>query len=262
MSWSEFRNCVVGAKIPLEPDSLRGRLQREWKQLGLTGPCDITNNGIHASASPLESLAERNNWLGTTLEEDDFYATLLAKGVRAADLKEWMLDPLVLNADGTNTSLFDALESLDATEYVEKALQLGAEAHARSSAWAEQLASRLIDEATTAEAQVTPLLKSVAQDIGGELACLKHRLKTHRSLVRKLRASLGGALSPDMMERCSRDPAAFEQDVLRYTVTIPTDTYVSGVKTARQLLGASAEYPLTQVFLAEAFLTGLNLSFP
>ena len=44
--------------------SARRTIFEEWEKLGLPGQPNTGNNGVHASASPFEGLAERVNWLG------------------------------------------------------------------------------------------------------------------------------------------------------------------------------------------------------
>ena len=64
-SWGTFRDSVLGPTDPTEApaDSLRGLIAAQWKELGLPGPCDVGDNGVHASASPFEAMVERSNWL-------------------------------------------------------------------------------------------------------------------------------------------------------------------------------------------------------
>jgi hypothetical protein len=52
--------------------SIRNLILQKYNILGLDTKPDTGNNGLHASASPLEGLAERMNWLGVNLEDDDF----------------------------------------------------------------------------------------------------------------------------------------------------------------------------------------------
>ena len=47
-----------------------GRSQRS----GLKAQPDTGDNGVHASASPLEALAERSNWLRASVSKDAFGA--------------------------------------------------------------------------------------------------------------------------------------------------------------------------------------------
>ena len=54
---------------------------------------------MHASASPLEGLAERANWLKASVSKDS-----------------WFVDPRVRVKGGEAGSVFDMLEDLDADE--------------------------------------------------------------------------------------------------------------------------------------------------
>jgi len=90
----------------------------------LPGAPNVTDNGIHASASPFEGLAERMNWLEKPLAEDAFGKTLLEAGIAEETLRAWTVDPRVPMPDGTEGSLFDALEDLDLSECVSKAVAI------------------------------------------------------------------------------------------------------------------------------------------
>merc|ERR1712050_696263 len=74
LSWEDFRGKVLGGTDPKTADagSLRNDIFKGWKDLDLSDEPNTGNNGVHASASPFEALAERANWLGVPLEED-FY---------------------------------------------------------------------------------------------------------------------------------------------------------------------------------------------
>lgn len=84
LSWADFRGKVLGPTEPSEApaDSLRGKIFADWQALGLETPPNTGDNGVHASASPFEGLAERMNWLKVPLEHDPFGALLLSKGAR------------------------------------------------------------------------------------------------------------------------------------------------------------------------------------
>ena len=129
LSWADFRALVLGPTDPAQapPASIRGAILAEWEALGLAAAPNVGDNGVHASASPFEGMAERMNWLGAKLDSDAFGAALLHAGVR----KEWVqagtLDPRVPLEGGTKAakgSLFDALEDLDASECIAKASEL------------------------------------------------------------------------------------------------------------------------------------------
>eukprot|EP00930_Biecheleria_cincta_P104596 TRINITY_DN9697_c0_g1_i12.p1 TRINITY_DN9697_c0_g1~~TRINITY_DN9697_c0_g1_i12.p1 ORF type:complete len:136 (-),score=13.03 TRINITY_DN9697_c0_g1_i12:3-377(-) len=71
VAWSAFRAEFIGATEPVqaEPGSLRGTILRQWVSLGLASEPSTGENGVHASASPLEGLAEKVNWLGVSLAQ-------------------------------------------------------------------------------------------------------------------------------------------------------------------------------------------------
>ena len=121
LSWADFRAKMLGPTDPKDaPDgALRGTIFKDWKALGLAAEPNVGDNGVHASASPFESLAERMNWLKADVEKDGFAQRLVKAGVPIATIKAWSVDPQVKGA-----SLFDQLEDLDATACVAKAASL------------------------------------------------------------------------------------------------------------------------------------------
>ena len=59
---------------------------------------DTGDNGVHASASPFEALAERSNWLRASVSKDAFGKALLASGIPLPLLtKEWFHGGIVLS---------------------------------------------------------------------------------------------------------------------------------------------------------------------
>jgi hypothetical protein len=102
-----------------------GAQNAKWEELGLKSAPNVSDNGVHASASPFEGLAEKANWLGEKADKDPFGRTLRAKGMTPAQLKAWWVDPVV-NYDGAGAkgSVFDKLEDLDADQCVDKLVQL------------------------------------------------------------------------------------------------------------------------------------------
>merc|ERR1719251_817947 len=91
LSWEDFRGKVLGPTDPKEApkDSLRGEILGSWRQLGLAGEPNVGDNGVHASASPFEGVAERLNWLGKRCDEDSFCQALVRAGVKEAMIKAW-----------------------------------------------------------------------------------------------------------------------------------------------------------------------------
>lgn len=128
LSWEDFRGKVLGPTDPKDApaDSLRGKVLSDWKALGLKSEPNVGDNGIHASASPFEGMAERMNWLEVKCQKDSFCKALTKAGVKEAMIKEWSVDPQVKIGDGKKGSLFDALEDMDASACLEKAKALQA----------------------------------------------------------------------------------------------------------------------------------------
>mmetsp|Transcript_20098 Transcript_20098/g.31485 ORF Transcript_20098/g.31485 Transcript_20098/m.31485 type:complete len:309 (-) Transcript_20098:28-954(-) len=129
LSWADFRGKVLGPTNPADApaDSLRGVILAKWEELGLKSSPNTGDNGVHASASPFEGLAERNNWLSAKVEEDPFGSALIAAGISAETIKDWSVDPRVTWKVGDNTessSLFDALEDMDAADCLNKAVEI------------------------------------------------------------------------------------------------------------------------------------------
>ena len=122
LSWEEFRHKVLGATDPstAEGGSLRRAIFTNWQALGLKSEPNVGDNGVHASASPFEALAERLNWMGATLEGDAFGKAMLDSGIPKDTIMSWTKDPQV-PFDSKKASLFDLLEDLDYDECLAKA---------------------------------------------------------------------------------------------------------------------------------------------
>jgi nucleoside diphosphate kinase len=121
LSWADFRGKILGPTDPkaAPAGSLRKDILQNWKTLGLDAEPNVGDNGVHASASPFEGLAERMNWLKADPTKDPFGSRLVAAGVSVETIKAWSVDPQV-----KGKSLFDQLEDLDADDCVAKALEL------------------------------------------------------------------------------------------------------------------------------------------
>jgi len=125
--WADFRGQVLGPTDPADApaNSIRGMVLANWQELGL-GFCPNTgNNGVHASASPLEALYERMNWLGVPCEEDLFGNFLLAQcQVPPEFVDHCAVDPQVNLPDGKTGSVWDYLEDSDASACVDNFVNL------------------------------------------------------------------------------------------------------------------------------------------
>lgn len=108
---------MLGATNPNEADkgSIRRDILDRWQELGLPNKPNVGENGVHASASPFEGLAERINWTGATVDGDPFGKGLLAVGVSEDAIKRWTDDPQVTVGEKRG-SLFDLFEDMDADD--------------------------------------------------------------------------------------------------------------------------------------------------
>ena len=61
LSWADFRGKVLGPTDPSKApaESIRGTILAKWEELQLPAAPDTGKNGVHASASPFEGLADR-----------------------------------------------------------------------------------------------------------------------------------------------------------------------------------------------------------
>lgn len=127
LSWESFRGDVLGPTDPATAPatSLRGMILADYKSLGIANEPFTGENGVHASASPLEGLAERANWLGANIAKDSFGSALMKAGVSKKTIEAWSVDPQVTHAGGKG-SVFDLLEDLDADECLAKCLTIKA----------------------------------------------------------------------------------------------------------------------------------------
>ena len=96
----------------------------DYVKLGLSEIPNKGDNGVHASASPFEGLAEKSNWLKRSLTDDAFGKALLDAGLSKETIVEWSVDPQVIQPGGGKGSVFDALEDMDAEACLAKLMEL------------------------------------------------------------------------------------------------------------------------------------------
>ena len=102
---------IEAEDIDAPADSLRGIIAAKWQELGLKAACNTGDNGVHASASPVEALAERMNWLQYRAKRDQFGKILLKAGVSVDIIKEWSTGPQVtFGLLPIEKSIFDTFE--------------------------------------------------------------------------------------------------------------------------------------------------------
>merc|ERR1712050_446316 len=105
-------------------ESLRGQILAQWKELGLAAEPNVGDNGMHASASPFEAFAERNNWLGVAVRDDPFGRQLLDSGLTRSLITAWSVDPQVCIAEEKQGSIFDQLEDLDSNACLDRIVEI------------------------------------------------------------------------------------------------------------------------------------------
>ena len=79
----------------------------------------MPNNGVHASAGPLEGLKERVVWCGAELAKDALAQQLVAAGVALPTLEAWLRDNPEVTLGGETDKLFDLTEEIGAEALVE-----------------------------------------------------------------------------------------------------------------------------------------------
>eukprot|EP00984_Skeletonema_dohrnii_P029466 scaffold20123_cov106-Skeletonema_dohrnii-CCMP3373.AAC.6 len=126
LSWENFRGQLLGPTDPKEcPEgSIRRTILDQYESLGIKECPNKGDNGVHASASPFEGLAEKCNWLGASVDTDGFGKALLDAGLSKKTIAEWSVDPRVTQAGGEKGSVFDALEDMDVEECLAKLVEL------------------------------------------------------------------------------------------------------------------------------------------
>jgi len=126
LSWEDFRGKVLGPTDPetAPKESLRGQVFAKWEELGLKSVPDVGDNGVHASASPFEAFAERNNWMKVPIRKDRFGSALLSEDIPEETIKAWSVDPQVTVEAGKKGSIFDALEDMDVDPCLAKLVAL------------------------------------------------------------------------------------------------------------------------------------------
>jgi len=127
LSWEDFRGKVLGPTDPstAPADSIRGTIYNDWEKLGLEKQPDTGDNGVHASASPYEGLAEHMNWLKMQPEDCAFGQTMMACGISKDTISAWSTDPQVkVDAAGSMGSCFDAMEDMNSLDCVAQAVKL------------------------------------------------------------------------------------------------------------------------------------------
>jgi len=129
LTWEAFRFEVIGDSDPTKafPGSIRKTIFQKWKSMGLNAKPNITDNGVHASASAFEALVEKAKWLGVPMSKDPFGKMLIAAGIKEEMLQEWGEDPSVMFR-GKMQPVFSVFESLDMQPCLSVAVEMASAA--------------------------------------------------------------------------------------------------------------------------------------
>ncbi|GMH70779.1 hypothetical protein TrST_g2606 [Triparma strigata] len=124
ISWAKFRGEIIGATNPEDaPEgSIRGQMLANWEGteedegLDMDDKPNVGDNGVHASAGPIEGLKERTVWLGYEAIDDPFGEQLIAwTGGKAATIEPWLNDAEVEESKNYELKgkMFDLTEDKD-----------------------------------------------------------------------------------------------------------------------------------------------------
>lgn len=116
LNWRAFRHHVIGSTNPAQADvdSIRGEMFQRAKEYGVD--VSISDNVIHASASPFEALIEKINWLGDNLKNDPLLDALQELGVTKKQIQTWYYDNPAVAMDGQQETLVDVLEDKNSSD--------------------------------------------------------------------------------------------------------------------------------------------------
>jgi nucleoside diphosphate kinase len=119
LHWEEFRSKVIGATDPTAApeSSLRGQILTRYQELGIADRPEMSRNGVHASAGPVEGLRERMVWLGRDPSIDPLSRKLIAEGLNPGELDR-LLENAMVSVSGNRGPVFDLTEDLDSDEAV------------------------------------------------------------------------------------------------------------------------------------------------
>jgi hypothetical protein len=120
LPWEKLRTEVCGATDPTKAveGSIRNVLLSKRTELGLA-VVNMSNNGCHMSAGPLEALVELRRFFGEecAMAATRFGAALLAAGVKEEEIVRWGTNGLV-ESDGKQVPAYDLTEEKDLEESV------------------------------------------------------------------------------------------------------------------------------------------------
>lgn len=136
ISWKSLRSKLTGLSLNtqiFDEDSIQYKVFEQYEKKYVDEKPDFVNNGIHMSASPLETLSERINWCSFSnhdVSHDKYGRMLLGRGIPEGTILDWCSNakvkvPCPDNIVGhKNQFVFDAVNGMDAKECTDKLIDI------------------------------------------------------------------------------------------------------------------------------------------
>jgi len=132
LPWNEFQTKVIGAKNPADAQcgSIRKIVHDKYEEFGLASKPDRNNNAVHASASPLQGLIERCNWLPREVRDDEYGQILLRKGIPEPIILSWFKNSRVNHPSSQpgeamqSREIFDIVKGMNTGECTKSLLRI------------------------------------------------------------------------------------------------------------------------------------------
>lgn len=117
LDWERFRSTVIGATDPAsaKEGSLRAQFLSDYQKLDMKEKPEMSRNGVHASAGPIEGLRERMVWLGVDPHTEPLVRELNRLGLDRSCVNRLLENERILLGD-KNDLVFDLTEDMNAAE--------------------------------------------------------------------------------------------------------------------------------------------------
>jgi hypothetical protein len=136
ISWKTLRSKVTGLPLDSEisdTNSAQHKIFEQYERKYVDETPAFINNGIHMSASPLETLSERINWCSVTnhdVSHDKYGRMLLGRGIPEGVILDWCSNAKVKVPYSGDTVgykhqfVFDAVRNMDTKECTDKLIEI------------------------------------------------------------------------------------------------------------------------------------------
>lgn len=136
ISWKRLRSKVTGLPLNTEisdKNSIQYKIFEQYEKKYVDEKPDFVNNGIHMSASPLETLSERINWCSVAnhnVSHDKYGRMLLGRGIPEGIILDWCSNTKVKVPYPEDTVgykhqfVFDVVKNMDAKECTDQLIEI------------------------------------------------------------------------------------------------------------------------------------------